>query len=146
MVNALPILRLQKLSFLISLLHFYVLNIGSWLHFCLASHIVITLPTIAPTIVVALLRSGKAITLERAIKKWSKELILKPRKMRSDNFTRSNREKSNFAIAIISYFGGTNNNFADCIWHKWYFLFISQIVVSFLTQWNYKLSCSLKLS
>ena len=38
----------------------------------------------------------------------------------SDNFTRNNREKSNIAIAIldsniiISYFGGSNNIFADC--------------------------------
>ena len=46
--------------------------------------------------------------------------------IKSDNFTRSNREKSNIAIAIleklywldgtiiISYFGGSNNIFADC--------------------------------
>jgi hypothetical protein len=45
---------------------------------------------------------------------------------KSDNFTMSNREKSNIAIAILenewldgnilfSYFGGSNNIFADCI-------------------------------
>ena len=49
------------------------------------------------------------------------------KKIKSDNFTRGNKEKSNRAIAIlekwiigqqdstiiISYFGGTNNIFAD---------------------------------
>ena len=34
-----------------------VLYIGSWLLFCIASHIVIALPTIATAIVVALIRS-----------------------------------------------------------------------------------------
>ena len=51
--------------------------------------------------------------------------------IKSDNFTMSNREKSNIAIAIlenewfdstiiISYFGGSNNIFADCTGEKPY--------------------------
>ena len=47
------------------------------------------------------------------------------KRIKSDKFKRSNREKSNIAIAIlenewlegniiISYFGGSNNIFADC--------------------------------
>ena len=47
------------------------------------------------------------------------------KRIKSDNFTRNNKEKSNMAIAIlekecldgtmiISYFGDSNNIFADC--------------------------------
>ena len=43
-----------KLSLLISLLRF-MYEFGSWLLFCIASHIVIALPTFATAIVVALL-------------------------------------------------------------------------------------------
>ena len=59
LVIALPTLRKQKLSLLISLLQFLYefCSFGSWLLFCIASHIVIALPTIATAIGVALLRS-----------------------------------------------------------------------------------------
>ena len=55
----------------------------------------------ATTIAVAIV--GRAITLEREQSKRSKELIKKKnaKRIKSDNFTRSNREKSNIAIAIL---------------------------------------------
>ena len=41
---------------------------------------------------------GRAITIEREIKKRNYN---KYKKIKCDNFTRSNREKSNIAIAIL---------------------------------------------
>ena len=48
---------------------------------------------------IAIRIDGRAITIEREIKRKSKEIIAK--KIRSNNFTRSNREKSNITIAIL---------------------------------------------
>ena len=67
-------------------------------------------------------------TLERKPSKKKQRTDTKKyaKRIKSDNFTRSNREKSIIAIAIlerkklldgtiiISYFGGSNNIFADC--------------------------------
>ena len=45
---------------------------------------------------------GSAITLGRALKKRSKELIPKiKQKIKSNNFTRSNRENANIALAKL---------------------------------------------
>ena len=70
---------------------------GSWLLFCIASHIVIALPTIATAIV------GRAKTLEREPSKKKQRTDTKKyaKMIKGDNFTRSNREKSNIAIAIL---------------------------------------------
>ena len=61
----------------------------------------------------------RAITLERkpSKKKQRTETKKDAKRIKSDNFTRSNREKSNIAI-MISYFGGSNNIFADCSFYK----------------------------
>ena len=68
-----------------------VSQIGSWLLFCIASNIVISLPTIVT-----------AITLEREPSKKRQRTNTKKyaKRIKSDNFTRSNREKSNIAIAM----------------------------------------------
>ena len=65
---------------------------------------------VATTIVIVIV--GRAIPLQRVIKKRSKELILKrkqrtdikkeAKKIKSNNFTGSKREKSNVAIASIA--------------------------------------------
>ena len=63
--------------------------------------------------------SKKERTIKRAIKKRSKELILKKKKRKSKTITLK-RNKYNIAFAmleketIISNFGCTNINFADC--------------------------------
>ena len=72
---------------------------------------VIALSTIATAIVVALLRAttiaiaivGRAITLEREPSKKKQRTDNKKyaKMIKSDNFTRSNREKPNIAIAIL---------------------------------------------
>ena len=49
---------------------------------------------------IAIAKVGKAITIERAIRERNKELIGK--KIKSDNFTRSNRVNSITAIAILN--------------------------------------------
>ena len=51
--------------------------------------------------IIATIIVGRAITLER--EKRSKELIPKKdaKRIKSDNFTRGNREKYNIAIAIL---------------------------------------------
>ena len=72
---------------------------------------------------------SRAITLERKPSKKKQKTDTKrdTKRIKSDNFTRSNREKSNIAIAILQkelldgtiiilYFGGSNNIFADCIY------------------------------
>ena len=85
-------------------------------------YVVFALSTIAIAIV------GRAKILERKLtKKKQKTDTKKDRKrIKNDNFTRSNSEKSNIAIAILEklmigwqhnyfVFGGSNNIFADCI-------------------------------
>ena len=64
----------------------------------------------------------------RAIKKRSKELILKKKakNIKNDNKTKSNTEKYYILLEtrrlnstiIISHFGGTNNIFVDCTYLK----------------------------
>ena len=71
---------------------------------------------------------GRAITLEREPSKKEERTDTKKdeKRIKSDNFTRSNREKSNIAIAILEkwmigwhhnyfVFDGSNNIFANCI-------------------------------
>ena len=72
---------------------------------------------------------GRAITLERKPSKKKQRTDTKKdaKRIKSDNFTRSNREKYNIAIAILEKlqflngnknyydFYGSNNIFADCI-------------------------------
>ena len=73
------------------------------------------------TIAIAIV--GRAITLERKPSKKKQRTDTKKdaNKIKSDNFTMSSKENSNIAIAIldgniiISYFDGSNNIFADCI-------------------------------
>ena len=83
------------------------------------------------TIAMAIVR--RAITLKREPSNKLQRTDTKKdaKKIKIDNFKRSNKEKSNIAIAIlekwiigwhqiISYFGGSNNIFADCRWiYKW---------------------------
>ena len=71
------------------------------------------------------------ITLERNPSKKKKRTDTKKdaKRIKSDNFTSSNREKSNIATAIfenrmmdgtiiISYFDGSNNSFVEYLsWH-----------------------------
>ena len=63
--------------------------------FLYRTHIVIALPTIAIV--------GRAITLDRKPSKKKQRTDTKKdaKKIKSDNFTRSNKEKSNIAIAIL---------------------------------------------
>ena len=125
LVIALPTLRYQKLSLLISLLQFCMSFVdGLRLLFCIASHINITLPTIA-TLLKALPKINGNLTLSplRARKsdnyryrdslksdKFRKEAIKKKqrtdtkknaKRIKSDTFTRGIREKSNIAIAKL---------------------------------------------
>jgi hypothetical protein len=60
---------------------------------------------------------GRAITLERepTKKKQRTDTFKDAKRIKIDNFTRSNREKSNIAIAILeklSFLKGNNNYFA----------------------------------
>ena len=91
---ALPNLSWQNLSFCKKLFFFVsVLNIGKWLSFCIVA-----------------LKVGRVITLEREIKKRSKELILKIKHRRLRTyFIECNRWKSN--IAINEQLWRTNNIF-----------------------------------
>ena len=64
----------------------------------------------------------RAIILKRAIKKRSKELILKMKKIWSSPITLKGAKKSNIAITItidtkmmVLHFWGTNNLFVDTI-------------------------------
>ena len=72
------------------------------------------------TIAIAIV--GRAITLERepSQKKQRTDTKKDAKGIKSENFTRGNREKSNIAIAILDgiiiilYFDGSINIFADC--------------------------------
>ena len=78
---------------MIAILNFFLLLHGLFLVLLSSLHIVIALPTIAIGIV------GGALTIQKAIKKRSKELITnKAKKIKSNNYARSNREKSNIGI------------------------------------------------
>ena len=105
-------------------------------------------PLRATTIAIAIV--GRAITLEGepSTMKQRTDTKKNANKIKSDNSTRSNREKSNIAIAILEiwmidgtiiilYFSGSNNIFADCIWIVYSYLirnyaFVKSIVSYFL--------------
>ena len=100
----------------------------SWLLFCIAFHIVNALPTIASAIVVVIMIDGRAITLEREPSK-NKQRTDTKRMQRGLRVIplQGAIEKSPILLSqywknerldgtiIISYFGGSNSIFADCI-------------------------------
>ena len=76
--------------------------------FCIASHIVIALPTIARKSDNAIAIVGRAITLESEPSKKKQRTDTKKdgKRIKSDNFIRSKREKSNIAIAKMTIYKG----------------------------------------
>ena len=77
------------------------------------------------TIAIAIVRTAIILGGEPSKKKQRTDTNNDAKRIKSDDFTRSNKEKSNIGIAIlenkqlddtiiISYFGGSNNIFADC--------------------------------
>ena len=92
---------------------------------------------------------GRAITLERKLSKKKQRTDTKKdgKRIKNDNFTRSNREKSNIAIEILEklmigrhhdyfYFGGRNNIFADCIHELFIYKNMYKRINTNLTQRN----------
>ena len=73
-------------------------------------------PLRATTIAIAIV--GRAITLEREPSKKKQRIDTKKdaKRIKSDNFPRSNREKSNIAIAILEKL--------MIVWHHNYFVFL----------------------
>ena len=110
----------------------YVLYIGLWLLFCVASHIFSLLKLLHLFAIASMSEKELQLSWESDIfpesnqeKKQRTNIINEANK--NNNFLRTNREKSNIAITIleiliisniiISRFGGYNNIFADCTVH-----------------------------